>query len=111
LAGSAKGKNVIVDHNTSPRMIKPKNPEVGVWKINGGKKQVPRSKPTVRQLLNKYTSRQAINVFNRIGGTKRPRSSSRYGFGGRGYWNQNSYGQRQYREMGPSYWDRVPYEY
>jgi hypothetical protein len=27
---SAKGKNVVVDNNAPPRMMKPKNPEVGV---------------------------------------------------------------------------------
>ena len=34
----AKGKNVIVDDNVAPRMIKPKNLEEGVWKVNEGKK-------------------------------------------------------------------------
>jgi len=53
-------------------MVKPKNPKVGVWKVNEGKKPVTKSRPTVKHLLGKYTSRKAINVFNRLGGTKRP---------------------------------------
>jgi len=74
---SAKGKNVVVDDSAVPRMVKPKNPKVGVWKVNEGKKLVTKSRPTVKHLLGKYTSRKAINVFNRLGGTKRPRSPSR----------------------------------
>lgn len=37
---SAEGKNVVVHDSVPPRMIKPKNPEVGVWKVNKGKKPV-----------------------------------------------------------------------
>ncbi|XP_022684749.1 uncharacterized protein LOC111258175 [Setaria italica] len=107
-AGSVKGENIIVDDNVAPRMIKPKNPEVGVWKVNEGKKQVPRFRPTVKQLLDKYTSRQASNVFNRLGGAKRPHSPSRHGFSGQRYRNRNSYNQQQYREMGSTYLGRAP---
>ena len=40
---SAKKKNT-VDENASPRMIKPKNPEVGMWKVNGKKKARSKTK-------------------------------------------------------------------
>ena len=72
---SAREKN-IVDISAPPRMIKPKNPEIGVWKVNGGRRQAPRPKPTVSMLLEKYTSRKTSNVFNRLGGNNRPRSPS-----------------------------------
>ena len=70
---SAREKNV-VDNSAPPRMIKPKNPEIGVWKVNGGRRQAPRPKPIVSMLLEKYTSRKAKNVFNRFGGIKCPRT-------------------------------------
>src|SRR4051812_472602 len=57
-------------------MIKPKNPEVGVWKVNGKRRQAPRPKTIVNMLLEKYTARKANTVFNRLGGVKRPRSPS-----------------------------------
>ena len=106
-AESARGKNVVVDDNAPPRMIKPKNPEVGVWKTNERKRQLaPRPKPTVKQLLDKYTSRKANNVFNRLGGTKRPRSPS--GPGGYEHWRGNSYDQQPYFVMEPAYWGGAP---
>ena len=71
-AESAKGKNVVVDDSAVPRMVKPKGPEVGMWKVNEGKKPITKARPTVKHLLDKYTSRKASNVFNRLGGTKRP---------------------------------------
>ena len=74
-AESAREKNV-VDNSAPPRMIKPKNPEIEVWKVNEGRRQAPRPKPTVSMLLEKYTSRKTSNVFNRLGGNKRPRSPS-----------------------------------
>ena len=54
-----------------------------MWKVNGGRRQAPRPKPTVSMLLEKYTSRKTNNVFNRLGGNKRPRSP----FGPRGHSN------------------------
>jgi hypothetical protein len=40
---SARGKNVVVDNNAPPRTIKPKNPVVGVWKVNATKRQPPKA--------------------------------------------------------------------
>ena len=87
-------------------MIKPKNPEVGMWKINGGRRQAPKIKPTVSMLLEKYTSHRAGNVFNRLGGVKRPRSPS--GPDGHGRWRKNSYDQQPYFPMEPAYWGFAP---
>jgi hypothetical protein len=56
--GSARGNNIVVDDSAPSRMIKPKNTEVGVWKINGKNNQAPRPKPTVSMLLKKYTFTQ-----------------------------------------------------
>ena len=106
---SPKGKNVVVDDNVAPRMIKPKNPEVGVWKVNGGRRQAPKIKPTVSMLLEKYTSRMAGNVFNRLGGVKRPSSPS--GPDGHGRWRKNSYDQQPYFPMEPAYWGFAPLMY
>jgi hypothetical protein len=82
--GSARGKNSVVDHSAPPRMIKPKNTEIGVWKVNGKNNQAPRPKPTVNMLLKKYTSRKADNMCNRLGSNKRTRLPSRHG--GHGHW-------------------------
>ena len=103
---STRGKNVVIDNNAAPRMIKPKNPEVGVWKVNGGRKQAPKIKPTVSMLLEKYTSRRSGNAFSRLGGVKRPRSPS--GPGGHEQWRGNSYDQQPYFAMQPAYWGGAP---
>nr|XP_040249777.2 uncharacterized protein LOC120967226 [Aegilops tauschii subsp. strangulata]XP_040249780.2 uncharacterized protein LOC120967228 [Aegilops tauschii subsp. strangulata]XP_045086459.1 uncharacterized protein LOC120967224 [Aegilops tauschii subsp. strangulata] len=97
----ARKKNA-VDDNASPRMIKQKNPEVGVWKVNGRRKQAPRPKPPVSMLLEKYTSRKTSNVFNRLGDNKRLRSPS--GPGGHEQWQRNLYDQQPYIAMEPTYW-------
>ena len=73
---STKGKNVLIDDNAAPRMIKPKNSEVEARKVNGKKRQAPRKKPAVSMLLEKYTSHKANNVFSRLRGSKRPRYAS-----------------------------------
>jgi hypothetical protein len=66
---STKGKNVVFADEIKTRMIKPKNPEVNVWKLN---KRRTHSvfRPTSEFLLNKYTSKQRRNVFQRLGGFK-----------------------------------------
>jgi hypothetical protein len=49
---STKGKNIVIDISAAPRMIKPKNSEVGVQKVDERKgKSGPRPKPTVKQML------------------------------------------------------------
>src|SRR4051812_12462290 len=65
------------EDNVPPRMIKTKNPKIGVWKVNGKKKQAPTLKTTVSMLLEKYTSCRTNNVFSRLGGVKRPESPPR----------------------------------
>jgi hypothetical protein len=76
---SARGKNIVIDDSAPPRIIRPKNAEVGLQKVDERKrKSDPRPKPTVK-LLDKYTSHKANNVFSRLGGTKLSRSPSRPG--------------------------------
>jgi hypothetical protein len=106
-AESTKEKNVAIDDNAAPRMIKSKNTKIGVQKVNERKiKSAPKPKPTVKQLLDKYTSRKANNVFSRLGGTKHHRSSSRPG--GHKYWRGNSYDRHDYFPMKPTYWGCSP---
>jgi hypothetical protein len=96
---SARGKNVLIDDSALPRMIRPKNAEVGVLKVNGNNNQLPRRKPTVSMLLEKYTSRKADNMFNRLGGNKRAWSRSRHG--GHEHWQENLYKRRPYFPVYP----------
>jgi hypothetical protein len=94
-AESTKGKNVVIDDNAAPRMIKPKIPKVGVQKVDESKrKQAPRPKPTIKHMLDKYTSRKASKVFSRLGGTKCLRSPTRPG--GHKHWQENLYNQQPY---------------
>lgn len=101
---STRGKNVIVAEESRPRMIKPKSPEVNVWKINdGGKKRRPLFKPTTKYLLNKYTSQLRRSGFKRA---RSPDSGSagRYGCQGENFHlaSQPNYACR-YRDMPSSY--------
>src|ERR1041385_3508457 len=86
-------------------MIKPKNPEIGVWKVNGKKKQAPTPKPAVSMLLEKYTSRRTNNVFNRLGGVKRPRTPPRHN---NEQWERNPYEQQPGFPMQSAYWGCPP---
>jgi hypothetical protein len=104
---STKEKNIIIDDNAAPRMIKPKNPNVGVQNVDERKrKQAPRPKPTVKHMLDKYTSRKANTVFSRLGGTKHPRSPTRP----RGHecWRVNSQNQQPYFPVVPIHWGCPP---
>ena len=48
---STKGKNVLVDDNAAPRMIKPKSVEIGVRKADKRNRHLaPRSKPRIRSI-------------------------------------------------------------
>jgi hypothetical protein len=58
------------------RMMKPRNPEVGVWKRNMPKKSRLVWKPTSNFFMEKYVRRQRESVFNRLDGYKRERSPS-----------------------------------
>jgi hypothetical protein len=53
-AETTKGKNVVVSDDFHNRMIKPHNPEVGVWKENMLQKPAKRVKPMLAMLIEKY---------------------------------------------------------
>jgi hypothetical protein len=57
-AETTKGKNMIVSDDLWNRMIKPHNPEVGVWKENMQKKLAKKVKPTPATLIKKYQCQQ-----------------------------------------------------
>jgi hypothetical protein len=104
---STKGKNIVTDNNAAPRMIKSKNSEIGQQKVGERKrKPAPKLNPTVKQLLNKYTSRKANNVFSRLGGTKHLRSPSRPR--GHDHWRGNSYDRHGCFPIKPTYWSCSP---
>jgi hypothetical protein len=50
----AKGKNMVVFDELCNQMIKPHNPEIGVWKENMLRKPTKRVKPTSAMLNEKY---------------------------------------------------------
>jgi hypothetical protein len=58
-AESTKGKEVVIGEERQPRMIRPKNPEIGRWKKN--EKSKPRSRPKVTFdiLMAKYRDAKA----------------------------------------------------
>jgi hypothetical protein len=49
-----KGKNVVVFDELRHQMIKPHNPEIGIWKENVLRKPAKRVKPTSAMLIEKY---------------------------------------------------------
>jgi hypothetical protein len=53
-AETTKGKNVIVSDELRNRMIKPHNPEIGVWKDNLLRMSAKRVKPISAMLIEKY---------------------------------------------------------
>jgi hypothetical protein len=53
-AEMTKGKNVVIFDELRNRMIKPHNPEIGVWKENVLRKLAKRVKPTSAMLIEKY---------------------------------------------------------
>jgi hypothetical protein len=73
-AGTTRGKNVLVSDEFRLKMLKPKNPEVGVWKENARRKDRPRWKPTSSFLIKKYMAQRRGSVHSRLGGRKRERS-------------------------------------
>jgi hypothetical protein len=102
-----KGKNIVTDNNAAPRMIKSKKLEIGQQKVSERKRKLaPKLNPTVKQLLDKYISRKANNVFSRLGGTKRLRSPSRPG--GHDHWRGHSYDRHGYFPIKPTYWSCSP---
>jgi hypothetical protein len=53
-AETNKGKSVVIFDDLHNRMIKPHNPEIGVWKENMYRKLAKRVKPTSAMLIEKY---------------------------------------------------------
>jgi hypothetical protein len=53
-AETTKGKSMVVSDDLRNRMIKPHNPEIGVWKENMQRKLAKRAKPTSDMLIEKY---------------------------------------------------------
>jgi hypothetical protein len=49
-----KGKNLVIFDELCNQMIKPHNPEIGVWKENVLQKPAKRVKPTSAMLIEKY---------------------------------------------------------
>jgi hypothetical protein len=58
-------------------------------------------------LLKKYTSRKAENMFNRLGGNKRPRSPTRPG--GHEHWQGSHYNHQPYFPLVSAYWGYPQY--
>jgi hypothetical protein len=107
---STNGKNVVIDISDAQRMMKSKNSDVRVQKVNERKrKSAPKLKPTIKQLLDKYILHKANNVFSRLGGTKRLRFPSQPG--GHERWRGNSYNQQSYFAVAPKYWSCAPLMY
>jgi hypothetical protein len=53
-AETTKGRNVIVSDDLCNQMIRPHNPEVGMWKENVQRKPARKVKPTLAMLIKKY---------------------------------------------------------
>jgi hypothetical protein len=53
-AKTTKGRNVVIFIELCNQMIKPHNPEIGVWKENVLQKPAKRVKPTSVMLIEKY---------------------------------------------------------
>jgi hypothetical protein len=53
-AKTAKGRNVVIFNELCNQMIKPHNPEIGVWKEDVLQKPAKRVKPTSVMLIEKY---------------------------------------------------------
>jgi hypothetical protein len=51
---TTKGKNVVVSEDLRNWMIRPHNPEIGMWKENVQRKMAKRVKPTSVMLIGKY---------------------------------------------------------
>jgi hypothetical protein len=60
-AVSTKGKKAIIGQERQPRMIKPKNPEIGQWKKNERSKSQSCPKATFDILMAKYREGRADN--------------------------------------------------
>jgi hypothetical protein len=57
-AGMSKGKNVIVSDDLQNRMIKPRSPEVGIWKENVQRRSSAKKAPSSDMLIEMYIKQQ-----------------------------------------------------
>jgi hypothetical protein len=62
-ADSTRGKNIIVLDEPKPRMLKPRNPKPGMWKVNQRWWAGSRVTPTTDMLIEKYTRQKRTSVF------------------------------------------------
>jgi hypothetical protein len=53
-AETTKGKNMVIFDELRNRMIKPHNPEIGMWKENVLRKPAKRVKSTLAMLIEKF---------------------------------------------------------
>jgi hypothetical protein len=53
-AETTKGRNMVISNDLCNRMIKPHNPEVGIWKEDMQRKSARMVKPTSAMLIEKY---------------------------------------------------------
>jgi hypothetical protein len=70
-AETTKGKSVVVSDDLHNRMIKPHNPEIGMWKENMQRKLAKRVKPTLAMLIENISG-----SWRKTGGTGPPKGSN-----------------------------------
>jgi hypothetical protein len=73
-AGIIRGKNFITSDEPRRKMITPRHPELGVWKVNHRRWLGPIVKPTSEMLLEQYARWRWESVFQGLGSFKRSRS-------------------------------------
>jgi hypothetical protein len=73
-AETTMGRNMVVSNDLCNQMIKPHNPEVGMWKENVQRKLARKVKPTSAMLIEKYQWQLEENIRYRVArGNKRDR--------------------------------------
>jgi hypothetical protein len=72
-AETTRGKNVVVSGELRNKMIKPHNPEPGVWKENTWREVTQRVKATSNMLIEKYLRQQRQHSVHWQGATSRER--------------------------------------
>jgi hypothetical protein len=70
-AKTIKGKNVVISDDLRNWMIKPHNPEIGVWKDNVQRKPAKRVKPTSAMLIENISG-----SYRKVRGTRSPEGSN-----------------------------------
>jgi hypothetical protein len=79
-AETTKGKNVVVSDELRNQMVKPRSPEVGVWKENVRRKPAQKISPDSSMLIDKYV-RQRERRYGQQSGFKREGSPGYHGAG------------------------------